>query len=120
MVEVISSSLLVCLLSLKNFIPHNGALSYTGDAILAFWKCSYADEDSSTHTVSTVVEKCLFIQQQHDNYYVGEDVKLRMKLAVSVGDVFIYHLGMVFHVCIQVCVLLAFVYAQNGCMCGIG
>jgi len=47
------------------------------------------------------VEKCLFIQQHHDNYHVGEDVKLRMKLAVSVGDVFIYHLGMVFHVCIQ-------------------
>ena len=71
----------------------------TGDAILSFWKCSYVDEDG-TRTVTSVVEKCLQIQQQHDNYQAGEDINLRVKLAVSVGDLFVYHLGK-FSVCSQ-------------------
>ena len=44
--------------------------------------------------MTTVVEKCLSIQTQHDNYQVSEDINLRMKLSVGVGDVFVYHLGM--------------------------
>jgi len=85
MVVEMFSSLLVSLAFTYSSIIH----CTLGDAILAFWRC---DRDNS-QIVTTVVEKCLSIQKQHDNYQVSDDVNLRMKLSVGVGDVFIYHLG---------------------------
>ena len=63
-----------------------------GDAILAFWRCSKKNQQQkATH----VMENALFIQENYDNFKVGEDINLRMKLAISIGDIFIYHLGMI-------------------------
>ena len=62
-----------------------------GDALLAFWRC---DINNKQQTVTNVMENALSIQEKYDNYEAGEDIKLRMKIAISIGDVFVYHLGM--------------------------
>ena len=50
--------------------------------------------DNKQQTVTNVMENALSIQEKYDNYEAGEDIKLRMKIAISIGDVFVYHLGM--------------------------
>ena len=62
-----------------------------GDALLAFWHC---DMNNQQQTVTGVMEAGLAIQDKYDNYEAGEDINLRMKIAISIGDIFIYHLGM--------------------------
>ena len=43
--------------------------------------------------VTNVIENGLSIQENYDNFAAGEGINLRIKIAISVGDVFIYHLG---------------------------
>jgi len=62
----------------------------TGDALLAFWNCDKKDQEQ---TITNVMENGLSIQENYDNFRAGEGVNLRMKIAISVGDIFIYHLG---------------------------
>ena len=62
-----------------------------GDALLAFWRC---DKNNLQQTVTSVMETGLAIQDKYDNYVAGEDINLRMKIAISTGNIFIYHLGM--------------------------
>ena len=62
-----------------------------GDALLAFWRCDKRDQQQ---TVTNVMENGLSIQENYDNFKAGEGINLRMKIAISVGDIFVYHLGM--------------------------
>ena len=50
--------------------------------------------NNQQETVTGVMEASLAIQDKYDNYEAGEDINLRMKIAISIGDIFIYHLGM--------------------------
>ena len=95
MLEVTFSSLLVRK-ALATFISGpclSPMLVYIliGDALLAFWRC---DKNNQQETVTSVMETSLAIQDKYDNYQAGEGVNLKMKIAVSIGDIFIYHLGM--------------------------
>ena len=62
-----------------------------GDALLAFWRC---DKNNQQETVTSVMENALSIQERYDNYEASEGVNLSMKIAISIGDIFVYHLGM--------------------------
>ena len=62
-----------------------------GDALLAFWRCDKKDQQQ---VITSVMENGLSIQENYDNFKAGEGINLRMKIAISVGDIFIYHLGM--------------------------
>lgn len=61
--------------------------------MLAYWRCDKKDQQQ---TVTNVMENGLSIQENFDNFKAGEDINLRMKIAISVGDIFIYHLGMTY------------------------
>ena len=65
--------------------------STVGDALLAFWRCEKKDQQQA---VTNVMENGLSIQENYDNFKAGEGINLRMKIAISLGDIFIYHLGM--------------------------
>ena len=71
---------------------HYPSVCNIGDAVLAFWRCS---KKNRHQTVTHVMENALSIQENCDNFKVDEDINLRMKIAISIGDVFIYHLGMI-------------------------
>lgn len=71
--------------------PYQLCCFMIGDALLGFWKCDKKDEKE---TVTKVMENGLSIQGKYDNFRAGEGVNLRMKISISVGDIFIYHLGM--------------------------
>ena len=62
----------------------------TGDALLAFWRCDKKDQQQ---TVTNVMKNGLTIQENYDNFKAGEGINLRMKIAISIGDIFVYHLG---------------------------
>lgn len=62
-----------------------------GDALLAFWCC---DKNNQQETVTKVMENGLSIQENYDNFKAGDGINLRMKISISVGDIFVYHLGM--------------------------
>ena len=69
-----------------------GVCVTTGDALLAFWQC---DKKDQRQVVTNVMKNGLNIQQKYDNFKAGEGIMLRVKIAISVGDIFIYHLGMI-------------------------
>ena len=60
---------------------------------MAFWSCA---KKNTQQVVTNVMQSSLSIQEKYDNFKVGEDldINLRMKIAISIDDVFIYHLGM--------------------------
>ena len=92
MLEVTFSSLLVRETAKSPTISCYCCPLYTiGDALLAFWRC---DKKSQQQAVTNVMENGLSIQENYDNFKAGEGINLRMKIAISVGDIFFYHLGM--------------------------
>ena len=63
-----------------------------GDAVLAFWPC---DNKCQQQMVTNVMLNVLSVQKKCDNFKVDEEINFRMKIAISIGDIFIYHLGMI-------------------------
>ena len=43
--------------------------------------------NNQQETVTGVMEASLAIQDKYDNYEAGEDINLRMKIAISISDI---------------------------------
>lgn len=73
-------------------------VKFAGDAILAVWPTenSAAGETSDWDWAARVVDCALRIREKLHHYKV-EDINLRLKVAVSVGDISLAHVGGVFN-----------------------
>lgn len=68
---------------------------FAGDALLALWQSDGSDEDSA-RLVREIGQCSLLLQDRLHDYEVAESFRLRMKLAIGVGEVWCEHLGGVY------------------------
>ena len=66
-------------------------LKFAGDAILAVWKVKKRSD--LAHAISQAAKCSLFIQEKCDNQETDVGVKLRVKIAISAGKVFVTFVG---------------------------
>lgn len=65
-------------------------LKFAGDALLAFWSCS---RFAVSGMLNEVLQICLTIQENFDNFQTEDGETLRMKIGLSTGKVELHYIG---------------------------
>ena len=81
-----------------DIVEHWGGdvVKFAGDALIALWPAHERNDDAIAAATASATTCALELQRELNNYSVGEDLRLAMKVSVGAGTVSCAHLGGVY------------------------
>ena len=81
-----------------DIVDHWGGdvVKFAGDALIALWPAHDGTTDAASFATSSATACALELQRELNNYSVGDDLRLAMKVSIGAGTVSCSHLGGVY------------------------